>query len=36
MEVRDRIRDVAIGPDGAAYVATDASNGRILRVVPAK
>ncbi len=32
----ERIRDVRQGPDGAIYVATDNSRGRILRVVPAK
>ncbi|MBL8906999.1 MAG: PQQ-dependent sugar dehydrogenase [Rhizobiales bacterium] len=30
----ERIRDVAEGPDGAIYVATDADNGKILRIVP--
>ena len=33
--VRERIRDVRAGPDGAIYLATDSSNGRILRVRPA-
>lgn len=31
---RERIRDVRQGPDGAVYVATDSSNGRILRIAP--
>ena len=30
-----RIRDVAQGPDGAIYVATDHSSGEILRIAPA-
>ena len=34
--VRERIRDVRAGPDGALYLLTDSSNGRILRVTPAK
>ena len=29
-----RYRDVREGPDGALYLATDGSNGKILRVVP--
>jgi len=29
-----RIRDVRVGPDGAVYVVTDASNGRVMRVAP--
>jgi len=32
----ERIRDVRQGLDGAIYLVTDASNGRILRVAPAK
>jgi len=34
--LRERIRDVRQGPDGALYIATDNSNGRILRVSPGK
>lgn len=33
-EVNERIRDVVVGPDGALYVATDADNGRVLKVTP--
>lgn len=32
----ERIRDVRQGPDGALWLLTDNSNGRVLRVVPAK
>jgi glucose/arabinose dehydrogenase len=31
-----RIRDVRAGPDGAIWLATDSSDGRIIRVTPAK
>jgi len=31
-----RIRDVRTGPDGAIYLATDESAGRIIRIVPDK
>jgi glucose/arabinose dehydrogenase len=34
--LRERIRDVRQGPDGALWLATDSGNGRILRVTPAK
>jgi glucose/arabinose dehydrogenase len=34
--LNERIRDVRQGPDGALYVATDASAGRILRLSPKK
>jgi aldose sugar dehydrogenase len=34
--LRERIRDVRQGPDGAIWLATDSSNGRILRVIPAR
>jgi aldose sugar dehydrogenase len=34
--LRERIRDVRQGPDGALWLATDNSPGRILRVAPAK
>ena len=34
--MRERIRDVRQGPDGALYLLTDNSSGRILRIVPAK
>lgn len=33
-DLGERIRDVRQGPDGFLYVATDAPDGRILRVVP--
>ncbi len=34
--LRERIRDVRQGPDGALYLLTDNSAGRILRVAPVK
>ncbi len=34
--LRERIRDVRAGPDGALYLATDNNAGRVLRVAPAK
>jgi glucose/arabinose dehydrogenase len=34
--LRERIRDVRQGPDGALYLLTDDAAGRILRVTPAK
>jgi glucose/arabinose dehydrogenase len=33
-ELRERIRDVRQGPDGAIYLLTDDRNGRLLRVTP--
>ena len=33
--MRERIRDVRQGPDGALWLATDSSAGRILRLTPA-
>ena len=35
-DLRERIRDVRQGPDGALYLLTDNGAGRILRVAPAK
>jgi glucose/arabinose dehydrogenase len=35
-DLGERIRDVRQGPDGALYLVTDNSAGRILRVAPAK
>ncbi len=35
-DVRERIRDVRQGPDGALWLVTDSGSGRILRVAPAK
>lgn len=32
----ERIRDVRSGPDGALYLLTDNSDGRVLRLVPAR
>jgi glucose/arabinose dehydrogenase len=32
--MRERIRDVVQGPDGALYVLTDNAKGRILKIVP--
>jgi len=34
MEPRERIRDVAQGPDGALYLLTDNQAGRLLKIVP--
>jgi glucose/arabinose dehydrogenase len=35
-QLGERIRDVREGPDGALWLATDSSSGRILRLAPAK
>jgi aldose sugar dehydrogenase len=35
-DLSERIRDVRQGPDGALYLLTDNSSGRILRIAPAK
>ena len=35
-QLGERIRDVRTGPDGALWLVTDSSAGRILRVTPAK
>ena len=35
-DLGERIRDVRAGPDGALWLLTDAGNGRVLRVTPAK
>ena len=34
--LRERIRDVRAGPDGAIYLVTDNSAGRVLKIAPAK
>jgi glucose/arabinose dehydrogenase len=36
LDGRDRIRDVRQGPDGLVYVLTDRTDGRLLRVTPAR
>jgi glucose/arabinose dehydrogenase len=33
-DLRQRIRDVRMGPDGALWLLTDGSGGRVLRIVP--
>ena len=33
-DLGERIRDVRNGPDGALWLLTDSSNGRVLRIVP--
>jgi glucose/arabinose dehydrogenase len=35
-DLKERIRDVRQGPDGALYVLTDAPKGKILKLVPKK
>lgn len=35
-DLGERIRDVRQGPDGALYLLTDSSSGRVLRVAPAR
>lgn len=34
-DLRERIRDVRVAPDGAVLVLTDSSDGKVLRLVPA-
>jgi glucose/arabinose dehydrogenase len=33
-DLRQRIRDVRAGPDGALWLLTDSSNGQLLRLTP--
>lgn len=35
-EIKQRMRDVRTGPDGALYLLTDESKGQVLRIVPAR
>jgi glucose/arabinose dehydrogenase len=35
LDLEERIRDVRMGPDGALWLLTDSSNGKVYRVVPA-
>jgi len=35
-QLRERVRDVRQGPDGALWLATDSFSGRILRIAPAR
>jgi glucose/arabinose dehydrogenase len=34
-DLRERIRDVRAGPDGALYLVTDNNAGRVLKLAPA-
>jgi len=34
-ELKQRIRDVRSGPDGALYLLTDSDNGQLIKVTPA-
>lgn len=34
-ELRERIRDVRVGPDGAIWLLTDTEDGKVLKVTPA-
>jgi glucose/arabinose dehydrogenase len=33
-DLKQRLRDVKIGPDGALYVTTDENDGAVLKVTP--
>jgi aldose sugar dehydrogenase len=33
-DLRQRIRDVRAGPDGALWLLTDSANGQLLRLTP--
>jgi glucose/arabinose dehydrogenase len=35
-DLGERIRDVRAGPDGAVWVLTDSTEGRVLRIVPSR
>jgi glucose/arabinose dehydrogenase len=34
-ELRQRVRDIRMGPDGLLYVLTDEKQGAVLRIEPA-
>jgi glucose/arabinose dehydrogenase len=35
-EIGERLRDIRTAPDGSLFILTDSSNGKILRVSPAR
>ncbi len=35
-DLKQRLRDLRIGPDGLIYLLTDETNGAVLRIEPAK